>query len=306
MESDLELERPLHDEEDSKKGLNIYEFIRLYNEFVTVKNLEGLGERTIKDYLLHIKYLTSWLDETETDKLNRYVEKGIFLQYIGYMLEKEYKPCTINIRLRTLKCYLRWLCNEKYIAEDIASKLKLVKVPKDSIEPLNPQEIKKIIRTLNLQEYSQLRDFCLMVLILDTGVRINEACNLLIDDFDVKNKTIKIRSEIAKNREARILPVSSKRRRLPATPTLILTATAFEEVYQLTYRYEREIKFSKLDYVEDGGTLIQDFTYSFSRNNLSTRTEEKLQYIKESIQSRSKNVEDYTVITYMDSLLKQK
>lgn len=40
--------------------------------------------------------------------------------------EKEYNPFTINIRLRTLKTYLKWLYGEKYISVDLNLKIKKV------------------------------------------------------------------------------------------------------------------------------------------------------------------------------------
>lgn len=55
------------------------------------------------------------------------------MAYIGYMIS-QFKPATVNIRIMTLKCYLNWLHSEEIIKEDIASKLKLVKVPKDTIQ----------------------------------------------------------------------------------------------------------------------------------------------------------------------------
>jgi len=77
--------------------------------------------------------------------------KRIFLEYIAYIYSKGFKPCTVNLRLRTLKCYLWWLYTEKIIAEDISSKVKLVKIPKDAKESLTPAEIKRIFKTLDLE-----------------------------------------------------------------------------------------------------------------------------------------------------------
>lgn len=100
--------------------------------------------------------------------------------------------------------------NEKFIPEDVSSKIKLVKVPKDTKEPLTVAEVKKIFKVLDLAEYSQFRDYIIMLVILDCGVRINELLNVNIEDYNCKDKTIKIGSETAKTREARILPISSR------------------------------------------------------------------------------------------------
>lgn len=59
--------------------------------------------------------------------------------------EKCLNPCTINIRLRTLKCYIKWLFDEGYIDFNYSMKLKLVKTPEDTIKPLS-DVLKELIR----------------------------------------------------------------------------------------------------------------------------------------------------------------
>ncbi|UZQ49306.1 tyrosine-type recombinase/integrase [Clostridium kluyveri] len=201
---------PLHGEREQKYSFNIGEFLRLHEQFMTIKKLEGLADKTLSEHLTFMRYLKDWLQSEVKDYENRIFEKGVFLEYVAYMYNKNYKPCTMNLRLRTLKCYLRWLYTEKIIPEDISTKIKLVKVPKDTKEPLTTVEIKRIFKVLNLAEYSNYRDFVIMLVILDCGVRINELLNIKIENYNSKNKTIKIGSETAKTREARVLPISLK------------------------------------------------------------------------------------------------
>lgn len=197
-------------EKEQKDSFNIGEFLKLHEQFMTVKKLEGLAEKTISDHLTFMRCLKNWLQSEVQEYENRIVEKGIFLEYIAYLFQREYKPCTINLRLRTVKCYLRWLYTEKILQEDISAKIKLVKVPKDTKEPLTVSEVKKILRVLDLAEYSQYRDYVIMLVILDCGVRINELLNVAIEDYNSKDKTITIKSETAKTRETRVLPISLK------------------------------------------------------------------------------------------------
>lgn len=210
MNGTVLLEEPLLREQVKKDGFVIGDFLRLHEQFMTVKKLEGLAVKTIEDHLKFMRYFSDWMKDDVKDYENRFVEKVIFLEYIAYMYSKGFKPCTMNLRLRTLKCYLRWLYSEKLINDDISAKIKLVKVPKDTKEPLTPAEIKRIFKVLDLAEYSHYRDFVIMLVILDCGVRINELLNVTIDDYNNKDKTIKIGSESAKTRETRILPISPK------------------------------------------------------------------------------------------------
>jgi len=92
-----------------------------------------------------------------------------------------------------------------------------------------------------------------------------------------------------------------KRRKLPNKPTLIMSATVFEDVYIYAYRYEKKLQFFSIDYVEHCGILEQDLTYSYSRSNLKTNTDRNIDYIKESIKARGKTMQDVTVITFKGS-----
>lgn len=206
----VDITEPVRREKQENLGFTIKDFLEKHGEFMMVKKLEGLAPKTLQDHVTFMRYFAEWGKDNVKVFENRFVEKGIFFEYIAYMYSKEFKPCTMNLRLRTLKCYLRWLQSEKVLQEDITSKIKLVKVPKDTKEPLTPAEIKRMFKTLNFAEYADYRDFVIMLVILDCGARINELLNVTIGDYNSKDRTITIDSETAKTRETRVLPISVK------------------------------------------------------------------------------------------------
>jgi integrase/recombinase XerD len=192
--------------------ISIQEFINKQKDFMLAKKLEGLAERTMTDYVNHFQYVNNWVLQEYVDPTvtsDRYIEKTLFMGYTGYMIS-HFKPSTVNIRLRTLRCYLKWLYSEGMTKEDISTKLKLVKVPKDTIHPLSPQEVKKIFKVLDLSNYADYRDFCIMLVMLETGVRVNEASNIMLSEVNQKLKLLTVRSETSKTREERHLPISAK------------------------------------------------------------------------------------------------
>ncbi|GEM_PF-894209 len=221
--------------------ISIQDFIVKQQEFMLTKKLEGLAVRTLKDYGSHFRYLNKWIHQEYFDGIiepavasNRYVEKGLFMAYTGYMIS-HFKPCTINLRLRTMKCFLNWLHSEGLTKESMAVKIKLVKVPKDTIKPLTPFEVKKIFKTLDLSIYAEYRDFCMMLLMLESGVRVNEASNIKLSDINKQIRLLTVRSEFAKTREERQLPVSAKT--MKYLERLILIAEENDELYLFNSSY---------------------------------------------------------------------
>lgn len=202
--------------EKPRKGLRqsnvtLEDYFQLHDEFIKAKVLEGLASRTLLDHKRNIKYLEKYINLDPQDFDNRCVCTDVFRSYISYMiLEKKYKPCTTNTRIRTLKCYLKWLYEEEYIDYDYSKKLKLVKVPQDTIKPLSDSETRKMLKQPNRETFSGFRDFVLMVLFLDCGIRVSEALNLKKEDIDLSIGLIGIKPEIAKTRVFRQIPISKK------------------------------------------------------------------------------------------------
>lgn len=149
--------------------------------------------------------------------------------------EKGLKRCTINIRLRTLKCYLKWLFDEGHIDFNYSIKLKLLRVPEDTIKPLTDVDVKKMLNTPDKGIYSGFRDFTLMVLMLDCGIRVGEAANIKINDLDLKVGLINVRAEHAKTRVYRQLPISSKTCKLLHELAKIATDNNCDYIFQSSY-----------------------------------------------------------------------
>lgn len=196
------------------QSITIQRFLLLYDEFLEDKKLEGLADRTLTDYKRHLKFLKKYIDnieKPEEEKQNMLIDNEFFKGYVYYMtMEKEYQPATINIRLTTLKCYCNWLFYKGYTSKNYSLILKKVKVPEDMIKPLSNSDVKKMLAQPKKDTYAGLRDFTIMIVILDCGVRINELCNVEISDVDLKEKLIHLRAEICKTRKSRDLPLSKQ------------------------------------------------------------------------------------------------
>lgn len=126
------------------------------------------------------------------------------------MFEKNYAPCTVNIRLRPIRTYINWLLNHDYISTNFNNYTKLVKVPEDRIQPLSRTEVKKLINAIGNYTYARFRDLAIAICILDCGIRIGELLQLTHFDINFTKSYIIVRAEVSKTRTERILPISRK------------------------------------------------------------------------------------------------
>ena len=64
-------------------------------------------------------------------------------------------------------------------------------------------EFRALIKAINITIYSEYRDYTIIQLIFDTGMRLTETLNLKLEDIDVERRTILIPAEINKGKKDR-------------------------------------------------------------------------------------------------------
>lgn len=173
-------------------------------QFLTLKRAQGLAERTIQDYEYHISLLFKKFPDAWPDRVKEAV--------LNHMAEPV-KPATFNIRRKYLKAFFDWCIEEGYMAENPLANIRKKKDNGRTIN-LDVEIVRKLITLPNTKTFSGLRDKALMYLTLDTGIRPKEAFSLLPGDVNLRTLEVYIRSEEAKTRVARTLPISPQTAKL--------------------------------------------------------------------------------------------
>lgn len=170
--------------------------------FILSKKAQGLAERTIEDYRYHISNLFKGSDLSLTDY------EAIKLLVLHYFADSsDLAPITFNTRLKTLKVFFKYLINEKYIPENPITG---IKKRKEDNKPRSVDEetLKKLLSLPDLTKFSGIRDYCLMLITLDTGIRPSESFGLAMKDFNLKSFEVTIPANVAKTRVSRTLPLN--------------------------------------------------------------------------------------------------
>ena len=190
--------------------------------FINAKEAEGIRDSTIKGYFDTVRYFKDWLnneieyiDQITATTIRDYIMylKNDRLPYQGdeqrERTKKGLSVYTINIRLRNLKAIFRFLYNEEIINKNPTSNIPLVKDDAhEEVQGLSDKEIDLILDSFDDKQFAQWRDKTLVLLLLDTGLRINEAISLTAEQIDFKQNTLLVPSDIAKNRKYREIPIS--------------------------------------------------------------------------------------------------
>ena len=160
------------------------------------KRAQGSAETTLINYEYHISRFfrnnNDW--DNISDRLIEYMSDPL-------------KPNSYNVRLRYLKSFFKWSYAEGYIKKDPVKGWKTRK-EESRIVDVPESVLQKLVEAPNQKTYSGLRDYAIILLQLDTGIRPKEALSLSKEDICFDQMLISIKSANAKTRVARSLPIS--------------------------------------------------------------------------------------------------
>ncbi len=152
---------------------------------------------SLKPFLGYIQSLNKSISDITVSDYNNYI---IYLRSTGI------NNRTILTYTRAVKSLYSYLFTNSYIKSDNYKYFKLVRKPKTIKFPLLTSEVNKIDGSFNLNNQLDLRNYLIIHLMLDNGLRVSEVINLKSND--ISSKYIKINN--AKGQKDRIIPISNQ------------------------------------------------------------------------------------------------
>lgn len=174
---------------------------QMQESFIYWKQAQGLSPTTISDYRGHVARFLKRFPEA----LNN--EDSLKSAIFAYMAQ-QMKPATYNLRLTYLKVFFQWCVQEGYVVENPLIGFKKRKAEGKNVN-ISIDILQKLINLPDRKTFSGLRDYTLILLTLDCGIRPKEAFGLETTDINVTSLEIYIRSDTAKTRVSRTLPISA-------------------------------------------------------------------------------------------------
>ena len=169
--------------------------------FLLFKKAQGLAERTLNDYKEHVQKFFNTTQASIEDY------NGLKLAVLKYFAESAtLSPYTFNTRRKLLKVFFAWAVDEGIIT---ANPINVKKRKEDEVpRAVNQELIVKLLTLPDQTTFGGLRDYALLILTMDAGIRPREAAGLKIKDLNLTSLEVKIPAEIAKTRVSRTLPIS--------------------------------------------------------------------------------------------------
>ena len=192
----------------------------------------------MSSYEQTLRLFERWCDEEEDIKEPTEVREAIIRKYICNLQERgKYTFCsndvmknsnfperrkdyrsqisvtTINNYIRNLKAFFTWFSYETN-SRNPMERVKQLQNERVAREYLSDEEITKLCRNFDLSYFSEMRDYTIIMLILDTGVRLGECLSIEIEDVDLIERTIILHADNTKGRKTRCVFFSFKMMRI--------------------------------------------------------------------------------------------
>lgn len=177
-------------------------------EFIFHCQCRNLSPKTINGYSKQIDYLLRYLIQ---EHKTYHIEDVEPRQIKSFLLERKRAGRTtnyINDLLKAYKVFFRYAFNEGYIDSIITDKIQNLKKPKVIIRTFSEQELKKMSNYYQGHDYLTIRNKVIMLLLIDTGIRLSELTSLTAEQ--IKHDYIIIRGKGNKERVVPKSPLLSK------------------------------------------------------------------------------------------------
>lgn len=168
-----------------------------YDFFIQEQKFRGNAEKTLEYYERTLKM---FLDFCSPDMDIEDLDILLFKSYQLHLLEtRDINKISVRTYARAVKVFYRWLYFEDYIDIDI-NKLNLMKANKEVILPLTNQEVKNLLSLYDNSTMISCRNRCIIMLMIDCGLRLGEVVNLKCSDLDIINSYLVINGKGSKQR----------------------------------------------------------------------------------------------------------
>ncbi|MEK4346724.1 tyrosine-type recombinase/integrase [Paenibacillus sp. FSL P4-0184] len=184
-------------------------------DFLAYCQNKNLSRKTINSYEQSLKLFVAYLkNQHDVDKVKE-VRVGHIRQYIAFLQErgkytvvnressklvnfpenrmdfrKEVSSITINNYIRNIKVFFNWLKQEGELLKNPVENITQIKTVRRQKKGISQEEFNGLIEKFDYTKFHGYRNKLIVLLLQDTGMRIGECLELIVDAIDFKNKMI--------------------------------------------------------------------------------------------------------------------
>ena len=203
----------------------------LINGFILTKQTDGLSPRTVEFYAEHLKRFLWYSSQKQWSDDIRVLTQWDIREFLGYVANetnrwglkgngseptrRKVTHTTVHHYYVCLANFFGWVTREGFLKDNPLDKIKVAK-PKDKvIKPYSQEEISRLLAVCDKDYESNAkflgsRNRAIVLVLLDSGVRLMELTGIKIQDINNENGNIRVLGKGSKERVVRIGKTAQK------------------------------------------------------------------------------------------------
>jgi site-specific recombinase XerD len=178
----------------------------LVPDFKRSLRARNLSPRTVDIYGNGADLFVRFLVETGLPTEARKITRDSVEMFIERQLARA-KPATAAQRYKAVGQLFKWLGDEGEVPESPLRNMHAPKIPEELVPVLDHEQLRRLLATASTKSFVDVRDRAIMLLMIDSGMRLGEVSGLKLEDVD---RDLQVAYVLGKGRRPRSCPFGAK------------------------------------------------------------------------------------------------
>ena len=176
---------------------------------------EGKSPKTVEWYTSFLLRFAGFLQSNSMPTQLAAIDKSHIRAFIRHLQVEAKTPhkneplsaATVQGYVRSLKAFFSWAEREGYTDGNIMQRIPVPKAPVKVVNTFTNEQLVRLLELCRSGNGKGYRNMAIVLLLLDSGIRVSECKEIELDDVNLENGCIMIRN--GKGSKERIVPVGS-------------------------------------------------------------------------------------------------
>jgi integrase/recombinase XerC len=152
--------------------------------------VEGKSPNTLKAYTWALRRFVEFARDEGLPEDAAQITPAHIYSYLGRFAHLSLE--TRHRYHREVSCFFNWLQRMGYITQSPFANIKKVRLPLKIVQPFSTDDVLKLLDCCDTRNPMGLRDRAILLLLLDTGIRVGELVRLELSDLDVDARRLRV------------------------------------------------------------------------------------------------------------------
>ena len=175
-------------------SLNRYDTLDAWlDSFILARQSARCTPATIRFYRSMLEPFVRWLQAYHALQEPRQIDANHIRQFLVELQERELADTTQHAYARSIKAWLSWLVNEDELEKNPMRRVQMPRVDQKIPPPFSVKDIGKLLDACDRSTLLGVRNYAIVLCLLDSGLRRSEFTYLRLCDVNMKTGIVFVR-----------------------------------------------------------------------------------------------------------------